>query len=66
MPRARESKITLPCSHEQQDELKDRARRRGLNVANYLWSLLGWPLEQQGQRKDLSPKEPVVERTPDP
>lgn len=53
MARVRETKVTLPCSREQKLALEQRAKQQGLNVANYLRSLLGWPLEQHGYRKDL-------------
>lgn len=55
MTRARETKITLPCSQIQKTELEQRAKEQQLSVSNYLRSLLGWPLEQQGHRKDLLP-----------
>lgn len=54
--RARETKVTLPCSQDQKAELEQRAQEQGLSIANYLRSLLGWPLEQQGSRKDLIAK----------
>ncbi len=53
MARIREAKITFYMSEEQKVELNERARRTGLTIPNYLRSLLGWPLEQQGARKDL-------------
>lgn len=43
-------------SEEQKADLEKRASRSGLTVPNYLRSLLGWPLEQQGARKDLVTK----------
>jgi hypothetical protein len=54
MSRIRETKITLYMSEEQKADLRMRARAAGLTVPNYLRSLLGWPLEQQGTRKDLA------------
>ena len=54
MSRIRETKITLPCSREQKQELEHKAKAQGMSVANYLRSVLGFPLEQQGRRKDLS------------
>lgn len=54
MSRIRETKITLPCSREQKQELEHKAKALGMSVANYLRSVLGFPLEQQGHRKDLS------------
>lgn len=54
--RTRHAKVTLPCSHEQKAEITLRARQAGLSVSNLLRSLLGWPLEEQGARKDLSGK----------
>jgi hypothetical protein len=53
MTRIRENKITFYMSAEQKIELEARAKRAGLTVPNYLRSLLGWPIEQQGARKDL-------------
>ncbi len=38
----------------QKANLEARAQVAGLTVPNYLRSLLGWPLEQQGTRKDLA------------
>ncbi len=52
--RARETKISLPCSQDQKQELARRAQEQELSVTNYLRSLLGWPLERQGSRKDLT------------
>ena len=52
--RTRHTKVTLPCSHEQKAEISARARQAGLSVSNFLRSILGWPLEEQGARKDLS------------
>jgi len=54
MARTRETKITFYMSKEQKAELEKKAQEAGLTVLNYLRSLLGWPLEQQGARKDLS------------
>jgi len=54
MPRIRETKITFYMTKEQKASLLARARAAGLTVPNYLRSLLGWPLEQQGMRKDLA------------
>ncbi len=54
MARTRETKITFYMSKEQKAELEKKAQDSGLTVLNYLRSLLGWPLEQQGARKDLS------------
>jgi hypothetical protein len=54
-PRTRETKITLPCSRQQKAAIEALAREHGLSLANYLRSLLGWPLEQHGSRKDLAP-----------
>ena len=54
MSRTRETKVTLPCSQDQKTELERRAREQGLSIANYLRSMLDWPLEQQGSRKDLA------------
>lgn len=54
MPRIRETKITFYMSKEQKANLEARARAAGLTAPNYLRSLLGWPLEQQGSRKDLA------------
>ena len=56
MARTRETKITFYMSEEQKAELEKKAQEAGLTVLNYLRSLLGWPLEQQGTRKDLSSK----------
>lgn len=53
MARIREARFTFYLSEEQKIELSVRARQAGLTVPNYLRSLLGWPLEQQGTRKDL-------------
>jgi hypothetical protein len=55
MTRVRETKLTFYLSEEQKTELDERARHAGLTVSNYLRSLLGWPLERQGARKDLVP-----------
>ena len=52
--RARDAKVTLPCTREQKRELSQRATVAGLSVANYLRSLLHWPLEEHGARKDLT------------
>lgn len=52
--RARETKVSLPCTREQKEEIASRAREAGLSVSNYLRTLLGWRLEEQGARKDLS------------
>lgn len=52
--RARDAKVTLPCTREQKDELSQRAMVAGLSMANYLRSLLHWPLEEHGARKDLT------------
>lgn len=52
--RTREAKVTLPCSVAQKAELTDRATAAGLSIANYLRSLIGWPLEEHGFRKDLT------------
>ena len=54
MPRIRETKITFYMSEEQKADLQAKAQAAGLTVPNYLRSLLGWPLEQQGTRKDLA------------
>jgi hypothetical protein len=54
---ARENKITFYMSEEQKADLEKRASRSGLTVSNYLRSLLGWPLERQGARKDLITKQ---------
>lgn len=54
----RETKVTLPCSNEQKKDLEDRAAAAGLSVANYLRQRLDWPLEKQGERKDLTKKKP--------
>jgi hypothetical protein len=54
MARTRETKVTFYMSKEQKAELEKKAQDAGLSVLNYLRSLLGWPLEQQGARKDLS------------
>ncbi len=53
MTRAREAKITFYMSEEQKSDLEKRAGAEGMTVSNYLRSLLRWPLEQQGARKDL-------------
>jgi hypothetical protein len=53
MARIRENKITFYLSAEQKIEIEARAEHAGLTVPNYLRSLLGWPIEQQGARKDL-------------
>jgi len=58
MPRVRETKLTLPCSQSQKKEVEQRAEREGLSITNYLRSLLGWPMEQQGNRKDLMTASP--------
>ncbi len=55
MTRVRETRLTFYLSEEQKTELDERARRAGITVPNYLRSLLGWPLERQGARKDLMP-----------
>jgi hypothetical protein len=55
MTRVRETKLTFYLSEEQKAELDERARRAGMTVPNYLRTLLGWSLERQGARKDLSP-----------
>ncbi|MES2357429.1 MAG: hypothetical protein V4529_03715 [Gemmatimonadota bacterium] len=52
-PRMRDAKVTLPCTSEQKRELTRRATEAGLSVANFLRSLLQWPLEEHGARKDL-------------
>ena len=54
MSRTRETKITFYMSKAQKSELEKRAREASLTVLNYLRSLLGWPPEQQGARKDLA------------
>jgi hypothetical protein len=56
MTKIRETRITLHMSEAQKAELAERARQAGLSMPNYLRSLLGWPLEQQGTRKDLAIK----------
>ena len=53
MSRIRETKFTFYLSEEQKADLYDRARKAGLTVPNYLRSLLGWPPEKQGERKDI-------------
>ena len=53
MVKVREARITFYMSEGQKTELEERARQAGLTVQNYLRLLLGWPLEQQGARKDL-------------
>jgi hypothetical protein len=55
MPRVRDSKVILYLTEEQKTDLDARAQASGLSVPNYLRSLLGWPLERQGARKDLMP-----------
>jgi hypothetical protein len=55
MVKVREARITFYMSKGQKTELEERARQAGLTVQNYLRLLLGWPLEQQGARKDLAP-----------
>lgn len=52
-PRARDAKVTLPCTLDQKEELTQKATTAGLSVSNYLRSILHWPLEEQGARKDL-------------
>lgn len=54
MTRVRETKLTFYLSEDQKAELDERARRAGMTVQNYLRSLLGWPIERQGTRKDLA------------
>ncbi|MEW6208024.1 MAG: hypothetical protein AB1631_06640 [Acidobacteriota bacterium] len=49
-------------SEEQKADLEKRASRSGLSVPNYLRSLLGWPLERQGARKDLITKQAKTTR----
>ena len=56
MSRARDTRVTLPCSWEQKEDLVRRAKQKGLSVSNYLRLVLGWPFEQQGNRKDLVTK----------
>jgi membrane-bound lytic murein transglycosylase B len=41
-------------SEDQRADLEKKAHDAGLSILNYLRSLLGWALEQQGARKDLS------------
>jgi len=53
MSRIRDTRIAFYLSDEQKIELEQRAENAGLSVQNYLRSLLGWPAEQQGSRKDL-------------
>ena len=55
MPRVHDTKVILYLTEEQKTDLDERARQAGLTVPNYLRSLLGWPLEKQGARKDLIP-----------
>lgn len=62
MSRARDTKVTLPCSWEQKAELEQMASASGLNVANYLRKLLGWSLERHGSRKDLISKRSIKSR----
>ena len=57
MSRVREAKITIPCSIDQKAEVERKSQEQGLSTANYLRKLLGWPLEQQGERKDLAMRE---------
>lgn len=57
MSRARETKISIPCSNAQKAEVERRSQQQGLSTANYLRKLLGWPLEQHGRRKDLATDE---------
>lgn len=54
MSRIRDTRITFYLSDEQKIELEQRAENAGLSVQNYLRSLLGWPAEKQGYRKDLA------------
>jgi|GEM_PF-5665641 len=53
MTRARDTKVTLPCTWSQKAELEQRAKEHGVTISNYLRLLLGWPPEQQGSRKDV-------------
>ena len=57
----RDAKVTLPCSAAQKAMLELAASERGLSIANYLRAILGWPLEQQGKRKDLIPQGRMTE-----
>lgn len=57
MPRVRDTKVILYLTEEQRCDLAERARQAGLSVPNYLRSLLGWPNERPGNRKDLMPAE---------
>lgn len=54
MAGVREKLLCLHCTQEQKAEVESRAAAAGLTVSNYLRSLLGWPQEKQGQRKDLT------------
>jgi len=63
MARIRETKITFYLSVEQRVELDARAKQAGLSVQNYLRSMLGWPVEQQGARKDLAERK--ITQSPD-
>jgi len=54
MSRIRDTRITFYLSDEQKIELEQRAENAGLSAQNYLRSLLGWPAEKQGSRKDLA------------
>ncbi len=53
MARVRGNQICVSCSEEQKAEVERKADEAGLSVSNYLRRFLGWPLEQQGKRKDL-------------
>jgi hypothetical protein len=57
MTKIREARLTFHMSLEQKAELQLRASQTGLSVPNYLRSLLGWPPERQGTRKDLSDRQ---------
>lgn len=53
-------KITLHLTIEQYEQVNNIASEKGLTPQNYLRSILGFPVEQRGQRKDLHDRDAAI------
>ena len=49
-------RLIIEVQDKQHAALKRKCARLGITIANYFRQQEGWPLEQQGARKDLQSK----------
>jgi hypothetical protein len=47
-------RIGIDCTDAQHAQIKRLAAKQNQTIVNYIRAFLGWPLLQQGERKDLN------------